>query len=158
MTKFELYHLLSFVLLYLYATNNVYKIDPPKVEINDTVYLSSLLLPIMILLSNNNLSNIDQTVVIMSSIIFTYTLPQVISLSEVKENSRKKIVRFAHPFMIVLVLMLLYSQSVDMKYMYPMYAGMIAFSIISVTAGKRDFKYILNDYVLCHLLFFFTKR
>jgi len=112
----------------------------------------------MALLSNNNPSNIEQTVVIMSYIIFIYTLPQVISISELKENSNKKLVRFVHPFMIVLVLILLYSQSIDIKFMYPMYAGLIAFSVLSVASGKLDFQYIFNDYALCHLIFFFTKQ
>ena len=158
MMKFELYHLFSFVLLYLYTTNNVYKINLPKIKLNNAIYTSSLLVPLIAVVSNKNKLGIEQTIVIMSYIIFIYALPQVITLSETEINKHNDVVRFAHPLMIVLALMLLYSQTVDQKYMFPMYSGLIAFSLLSVAAGKIDLKYIFNDYVLCHLIFFFTKQ
>lgn len=148
MKNLESYHILGFILAYLSLYNN-YKLPESSLNVSNNVYNLIALAPFFVFVSQADANNLEQLLLVLSYAASAKALGNMFDSSK-----PLKIEHYTHMVFIISLLMLIYNEKLNINVAY---AIMIAFTIGSVISRKVSVQFSLNDLVLLHLLFFFTK-
>ena len=148
MKSLESYHILGFVLAYLSLYNN-YKLPETTLSISKNVYNMIALAPFLIFASQADANNLEQLILVLSYASTVKALGNIFDTS-----TPLKLESYTHMIFVISLLMLIYNGKININVAYAM---MIAFSIGSIATQKNSVQFCVNDMILIHLLFFFTK-
>ena len=148
MKNLESYHILGFILAYLSLHNN-YKLPELSLSLSNNVYNLFALAPFIIFASQADANNIEQLILVLS---YASTVK---ALGNIFDSTKPlKLENYTHMIFIISLLMLIYNDKLNA---YSAYAMMIAFTFGSIATKKNSVQFCMNDLILLHLLFFFTK-
>lgn len=155
MKKFESYYAVSFLLLYL----SFYNKDPilfPYIKINLNFLIALSSLPILFLLSKSNSDILEHFFVITSffTAIRSFSSPKI---SYFNNERPFNLSQFSHPIAIASIILLFYYKLIDSSHIYISYFLLSIFSFLHIFSKISSIDFILQDYVLIHLLFFYSK-
>ena len=159
MSKFESYHIIGFVLAYI---SLYYKstIKMPQIQTSQFAYILTALLPLFAVIGTTSADSLEHISLVLSYAFAQHAVGNIIKINEISEPlnpSNKKsatISQYMHMTFLISVLMLIYNGKVNM---YMGYALLFAFTTFSFMNNKINTSNALRDYVIIHLLFFFTK-
>lgn len=148
MKNLESYHILGFILAYISLYNN-FKLPETSLSISNNVYNLIALAPFFIFASQADANNLEQLILVLS---YASTIK---ALGNLFDSSKPlKLENYTHMVFIISLLMLIYNEKINLNVAY---AVMIAFCIGSIASKKNNVQVCLNDIIIIHLLFFFTK-
>jgi hypothetical protein len=152
MRNFESYHIIGFLLAYL-SLNNKYLVQIPKVSITDTVYTLISVAPMVAVLTTTNSQSFEHSLLVLSIIFTERSLSSLITIDN-NNSTKVKLTNYLHMIFIISLLLLVYNQKVNIPIGY---AIMVGFSMLSLMSNKTSIPFALQDFLIIHLLFFFTK-
>lgn len=154
MKYLESYHVVGFILAYL-SLYQSYEITASEIKIQQNIYLLCALAPLLIMVSSSDSAALEQLVLILA---YAFTIRSVSTLLYFKDMQTKpqksNIEHYAHMVFLISILMLIYNRKINV---YGAYVGMCGFSILSLLSRKVTVSFCIQDYIILHLLFFFTK-
>ena len=148
MKNLESYHILGFLLAYVSLYNN-YKLPNISLTVSNNVYNLIALAPLLVFASQADANSLEQLVLVLSYASAAKALGNMFDSSQ-----PMKIENYTHMICIISVLMLIYNEKLNVTAAYTM---MTCFSVLSVLMQKNSVQFCVNDILLLHLLFFFTK-
>lgn len=162
MKKLEAFHFIAFALAfstingYDYGdksikgildenTPNVYEKTPKHTEL----FLS--ILPLIYILSQQAPNAFEHNILIASYVIGFRAFKSIIAKEE------NQIGDYLAPFLNSALLVIIYYGMIDTKYIILIYGIILSYSISLVRADKTSISKVMDDFLLTHLVFFYTK-
>jgi hypothetical protein len=153
MGKLEGYNLIPFLFAYLILYQNA-SLDIDK-EITNRVpnvfakipYIELVAVPLLFLSCD-----VEQTMLIWSYILLYKTTKMISDSQEKKIPSR-----FVPSLLLASLLVCLYKREEYRKHIVAIYGGVVLFCVLWIASGKTTFSDIVDDGILTHLIFYFTK-
>lgn len=152
MKSLESYHILCFIIAYMSIYQTI-PVQAPELKIPRNIYVCIALAPILWLASSTDSSALEQLALVCSYGFFIRACSTMIHLAK-DTKTNVSFESYAHMVTIISILMMIYNKNINV---YSAYIMMITFSIMSLCSQKTTIQFCVEDYVLMHLLFFFTK-
>lgn len=152
MRTLESYHILGFIVAYL-SLYKSYELTLPDIKIQNNVYILCAIAPLLALCGSTDCNSLEHLTLVLAYAFFIRGMSVMFALKS-DPKYKIEIENYAHMIFIISLLMLIYNNKVQFNIAYPI---MIVFSAVSLMANKTTINYCMNDYILLHLLFFFTK-
>ena len=152
MKNLESYHIIGFLVAYLSLYQHTL-LQLPQITLQKPIYLLCALAPLFMVASSSDCSALEQLVLVLAYAFFIRGISTIVYL----KNENPTIVtleNYGHMVFLISILMLIYNKKTNI---YGSYAAMAVFSIVSLLSNKVTLSFCVHDYILLHLLFFFTK-
>ena len=148
------YHLLAFLVTYYAVTRTSReKLKVPALPITLPKYTEYALcaLPLLSTLNSGNTDSVEQLVVVLS---YLFVIRAMKSLASGSEHTIEELLL---PVFISGVIMTLYTNPELRRYMFLAYAVMIGYAALLLSKNKTTTDNVIDDFILSHLVFFFSK-
>lgn len=149
MKNFESYHVLGFILAYLSLHNN-YVVSLPEMKASLFTYGLLSIAPFVGVLSTD-VSSLEHVLLVLS---YAFTEKAIGSLIVMEDKQKAVLSEYLHIVFVISILMLIYNRKLNVQLGY---IFLLTFTMFSLSSRKVSLQYALKDYLIIHLLFFFTK-
>ena len=152
MRTLESYHIVGFILMYI-SLHKQYSFKSSELKIHANIYLLASIAPFIVLAASSDSNSIEQLMLVLSYMSTIQALSSIFNFQN-EQVIKVKLENYAHTMFVISMLMLMYNKKIAVQIGYLI---MIAFSILSLLANKTTINFGIQDYIILHLLFFFTK-
>ena len=152
MKSLESYHIVGFLVAYLSLYQHQV-LQLPQITLQKQIYLLCALAPFLMVVSSSDCATLEQLVLVLAYAFFIRGISTVVYLQKEKPTE-VTLENYGHMVFLISTLMLIYNKKTNI---YGSYVAMAVFSTISLLSNKITISFCVHDYILLHLLFFFTK-
>ena len=152
MKSLESYHIVGFLIAYLSLYDH-HMLQLPQITLQKQIYLLCALAPLLMVASSSDCGTLEQLVLVLAYAFFIRGISTIVYLKNEK-STEVTLENYGHMVFLISTLMLIYNKKTNL---YGSYAAMAAFSTLSLLSNKVTLSFCVHDYILLHLLFFFTK-
>ena len=152
MKNFESYHVIPFLLAYL-SLNNSYNFNTPVINITKTVYSIISLAPLIGVLALTDSDSVEHLLLVLSYAFAQRSLGSLVVLNNDKPP-KVTLSNYLHIVFLISILMLVYNKKININVGYVV---LISFTLFTLFSKYSQLPLVIQDYIVVHLLFFFTK-
>ena len=152
MRNFESYHLIGFLLAY-FSLERSYAINVPHLKVTNFVYTAVSSIPFFTVLVNTNSESLEHLLLVLSYVFTERSLGALVTMDN-SNSTKLQMSNYVHMIFLISMLILIYNKTLSIQLGYIL---SLVYTILSLMSRKTSISFALQDYIIIHLIFYFTK-